>query len=354
MTRTWPLDMIVSLSLAGGIAVRLGTDFEVLEERLAGYKKHESMDWARENIRGQWTTLMTIFSPDDEIDEIGLRNNIRHIRTLGTTGAGCTWGMGEFWSLTTEERTKVYDIVADEANGEWPIGAHVTHTSIKETINLAKYAESCGFDLLIMAAPYMVTKTEDQVVDFVRVLADNTDLAIMFYNSPQFGIVLDENGLDRICKIPNVVGVKEASFNPEISIKTHQLLGSQAIISTPDEWILFKGKEMGFEQQVMFANTSDWRFDRPGANHYVRFIDKAMRGNLDKHYYDEYIRPIKEISDKWWQKIVKNTNGSLPASMCKYWGELMGMAGGHVRLPLINLSDQEKNELKIDVESIRN
>ena len=321
---------------------------------MAEYKKSEAMEWARENLRGQWTTIMTPFTPDDEVDEDGLRRNVKYIRSLGTQGGGCTWGMGEFWSLTFEERTQVYDIVSSEANGEWLTGAHVTHTSYKDMIALAKHAEGVGIDLLIVAPPYIVTKTEDQVVDWVRLLADNTDMAIMFYNSPQFGIVMSVDGMGRICSIPNVVGVKEASFNQELSIETHTKIGKDYIISTPDEWIFFKGQELGFEQQVMFANTSDWRFDRPGKNYYNQFIDKVMRGDLDKEFYDTHVRPIKEVNDKWWPRIVKKANGALPAPMCKYWGELMGMAGGHVRQPHINLSDEEKAELKRDVEAVLN
>ena len=313
---------------------------------MAEYTKGEASDWARENLRGQWTTLMTPFTEDDELDEDGLRRNIAHIRSLGTHGAGCTWGMGEFWSLTTEERTRVYDILADEAGGDWPIGAHVSHTSAKSMVSLAQHAEHVGFDLLMVAAPYIVTKTEQQVIDWVQLLADSTPLAIMFYNSPQFGILLSADGLRRICQIPNVVGVKEASFNQELSVQTHQLLGHQAIISTPDEWILFKGRELGFEQQVMFANTSDWRFDTPEKNYYVQFIDRAMTGDLDQGFYDAHISPVKQLSDKWWQYTVQKFGGALPASMCKYWGELMGLAGGHVRPPLADLSEDEKAALK--------
>ena len=320
---------------------------------MAEYTKSEAMDWARENIRGQWTTLMTPFTPEDELDEDGLRRNIRHIRSLGTHGAGCTWGMGEFWSLTREERTRVYDIVSDEASSEWPIGAHVTHTSVKEMLALSRHAEAVGFDLLMVATPYMATKTEEQVLEYVRLLAADSSLAIIFYNSPQFGMVVSAQGLKRICDIPNIVGVKEASFNQELSIETHLLVGRDAIISTPDEWILFKGRELGFEQQVMFANTSDWRFDTPDENHYVRFIDKAMWGDLDDDYYEEHIRPIKQVSDKWWGRTVQKQNGALPAPLCKYWGELMGMAGGHVRPPMFDLSDEDKEELRRDVEAVR-
>ena len=317
------------------------------------YSKEEAQDWAREHLRGQWTTLMTPFTPDDELDEDGLRRNIRRVRALGTRGAGCTWGMGEFWALTREERLRVYDIVSDEAAGELLIGAHVTHTSAREMLALAEHAEAVGFDLLIVAAPYMVTKTEEQVVEYTRLLADKTSLAVMFYNSPQFGIVLSVDALARVCEIPNVVGVKEASFNPQLSIETHTAIGDRAIISTPDEWILFKGREMGFQQQVMFANTSDWRFDRPGENYYVQFIDRATAGDLDDSLYDTRIRPIKEVSDRWWQRTVKRLNGALPVPLCKYWGELMGMAGGHVRPPLSDLLFEDKRALEAAIEAVR-
>ena len=100
---------------------------------------------------------MTPFTSEDELDEGGLRQNMRYIRSLGTRGAGCTWGMGEFWALTREERLRVYDVVSEEAGGEWPIGAHVTHTSVPEMLSLAMHAELVGFDLLIVAAPYFVT-----------------------------------------------------------------------------------------------------------------------------------------------------------------------------------------------------
>ena len=320
---------------------------------MAEYRKPDAQAWAREHLRGQWTTLMTPFTPDDRLDEEGLRSNIRHIRSLGTSGAGCTWGMGEFWSLTLRERLRVYEVVSEEAGSEWPIAAHVTHTSAADMLTLAGHAEGVGFDLLIVAPPYMVTKTESQVIEFTRLLADNTPLGIMFYNSPQFGIVMSAAGLAELCAIPNVVGVKEASFNRELSVEAHTTLGATSVISTPDEWILFKGREMGFQQQVMFANTSDWRFDGPGENHYVRFIDRATSGDLDDVYYDENIRPIKELSDRWWQRTVQKHGGALPASLCKYWGELMGMTGGHVRPPLADLSPEEKGELRAEMAAVR-
>ena len=319
---------------------------------MASYRKHEAQEWAWQTLKGQWTTLVTPFTPDNQVDTEGLRRNVRHVRSLGVRGGGCTWNMGEFWSLTEGERRLVMDTVADEAAGRWLIGAHVTDTSMRESISLARHAQDNGFDLLIIAPSYMVTKTEEQVFDFVRQVADNTDLAMMFYNSPQFGITISPQGLKRLCTIPNLVGVKEASFNPQISIETHLLAGRDAIISTPDEWIFHKAKQLGFHQQVMFANTSDWRFDTPEHNYYTQFIEKATSGNLDTEFYDRRLKDIKALSDKWWGGTMKKSGGALPVAMCKAWGEMMGMAGGHVRAPLADLTSDEKSELWRELEPL--
>ena len=325
---------------------------------MATYRKHEAQEWAWETLKGQWTTLITPFTPDNRFDREGMRRNMRRVRSLGTTGAGCTWGMGEFWSLTHEERLDVMETVAEEAQaspekGNWPIGAHVTHTSGPEMLALAAHAERLGYDLLIVAPPFMVTKVEDQVAEYVRLLAEHTNLAIMFYNSPQFGITMSVNGLARLCELPNVVGVKEASFNQQLSIEAHLTLGRESVISTPDEWIYFKGQELGINQQVMFANTSDWRFDVPGANNYVQFIDRACQGDLDEAFYDRHLRRLNELSDAWWTRTVDKYNGALPVGMVKHWGELMGMAAGPPRLPLLEMTPSEKAQLREELEPLK-
>jgi hypothetical protein len=175
----------------------------------------------------------------------------------------------------------------------------------------------------------------------------------MFYNSPQFGIVLSPAALRQICGLPNVVGVKEASFNQQLSIETHLTLGKDYVISTPDEWIYWKAQELGFRQQVMFANTSDWRFDLPGANYYVQFIERCSEGNLDEAFYEQHVRVLKELSDAWWTRLVNKHNGPLPVQMVKYWGSLMGIATGHARPPLVPLTEEEKDELRRELEPLK-
>jgi 4-hydroxy-tetrahydrodipicolinate synthase len=314
------------------------------------YHRSEAKAWAREKLVGQWTTMMTPFTPEGELDEKGLASNVEHVLRLGTRGLGFSWNMGEFWSLTQAERYRLMELVPALVKGRALTAFQVTDTCLRDVVGMARRAEELGFDLVILAAPYIVTKTEEQVLEWVRHVAKEVSVGIAFYNSPQFGIVMSAKGLAKMAEVETLVAIKEASFNMQLSIDTHLEAGAKAVVSVPDEEIFFVGEPYGIHQQVMFANTSDWRFDSPGSNTYVRFIELATHGELAKamSLYPQ-IRPVKALSRKWWGRVAARTGGSLPVQMVKFWGELRGMAGGPVRPPLLPLTPAEREELQHDL-----
>jgi len=314
------------------------------------YTRSEAKAWARENLVGQWTTMVTPFTPEDELDEKGLAANIDHVLRLGTHGLGFSWNMGEFWSLTRDERYRLMELVPGLVHGRAPIAFQVTDTCLKDVVAMARRAAEAGFDFVILAPPYMVTKTDEQVVDWVSRVAQQVDIGIAFYNSPQFGLVLSAKAMGRMADLGTLIAIKEASFNLQLSIDTHLEAGAKAVVSAPDEEIFFVGEPYGIRQQVMFANTSDWRFDTESSHHYVKFVDLATRGQWDeaRQLYTK-IWPIKAVSRKWWGRLAGRTGGALPVQMVKFWGELMGMAGGPVRPPLLPLTPAERDELRQDL-----
>ncbi|MFZ0700054.1 MAG: dihydrodipicolinate synthase family protein [Thermoplasmata archaeon] len=317
------------------------------------YTRSEAKGWARENLVGQWTTMITPFTAEDELDETGLAANIEHVLGLGTHGLGFSWNMGEFWSLTREERYRLMELAPHLVHGRALVAFQVTDTCLKDVVAMARRAEEFGFDLVILAAPYLVTKTEEQVIDWVARVAKEVDIGIAFYNSPQFGIVLSAKAMSRMADLETLIAIKEASFNLQLSIDTHLEAGGKAVVSMPDEEIFFVGEPYGIHQQVMFANTSDWRFDTASSNQYVRFIDRATRGHWEeaREIYTK-IRPIKAVSRKWWGRVAGRTGGALPVQMVKFWGELMGMAGGPVRAPLLPLTPTEREEMQRDLAAL--
>ncbi|MGA7861060.1 MAG: dihydrodipicolinate synthase family protein [Thermoplasmata archaeon] len=314
------------------------------------YTRSEAKAWARENFVGQWTTMITPFTAEDELDEKGLAANIEHVLRLGTHGLGFSWNMGEFWSLTRDERYRLMELAPHLVHGRALVAFQVTDTCLKDVVAMAQRAKELGFDLVILAPPYLVTKTEEQVVDWVARVAERVDIGIAFYNSPQFGVVLSAKAMARMADLETLIAIKEASFNLQLSIDTHLEAGGKTVVSMPDEEIFFVGEPYGIHQQVMFANTSDWRFDTESSNHYVRFIDLATRGRWDeaRQLYSK-IRPVKAVSRKWWARLAGRTGGALPVQMVKFWGELMGMAGGPVRAPLLPLTPTEREEMRHDL-----
>ncbi len=317
------------------------------------YTKREAKQWARDEMTGEWTTMITPFTPEDELDLKGLAHNVEHVVRLGTKGLGFSWNMGEFWSLTMAERLSLLETAPKLVKGRAYTAFQITDTCLKDVIYLGKRVEEEGYDLAILAAPYMLTKTEEQVIDWVRRVSEALDIGIAFYNSPQFGITLSARALSKVAEIPGVVAIKEASFNMQTAIDTHLLAGDKAVISMPDEEIFFYEPYYGFHQQVMFANTSDWRFDSEERHDYVRFIDLATKGDLEdaKKLYEK-IWPIKKVSRAWWSRLVARTGGSLPVQMVKYWGELMGLAAGHTRPPVAPLTPEEKKQLAEDLQAL--
>ena len=314
------------------------------------YTRSEAKTWARENLVGQWTTMVTPFTAEDELDEKGLAANIEHVLRLGTHGLGFSWNMGEFWSLTQEERYRLMELVPRLVRGRAPIAFQVTDTCLKDVVAMARRAGEVGFDFVILAAPYLVTRTDEQVVDWVSRVAKQVDLGLAFYNSPQFGLVLSAKALARMAELETLIAIKEASFNLQLSIDTHLEAGARAVVSVPDEEIFFVGESYGIRQQVMFANTSDWRFDTASSHNYVRFVELATRGQWEeaRQLYAK-VWPVKAVSRKWWGRLAGRTGGALPVQMVKFWGELMGMAGGPVRPPLVPLTPAEREEMRQDL-----
>jgi 4-hydroxy-tetrahydrodipicolinate synthase len=168
----------------------------------------------RTNFTGVGTALVTPFTKSGELDEQGVRRlgrrqidaGIHFLVPLGTTGENPT--------ISLEERIRIVEILADEANGEVPILAGAGGYDTKEVIHLADEMRQAGATGLLSVTPYYNKPTPEGLVQHYRAIADSTPLPIIIYNVPgRTGLNVDAATLVRLAAIPSVVGVKEASGN---------------------------------------------------------------------------------------------------------------------------------------------
>ncbi len=74
------------------------------------YRKAEAKAAARAQFRGLWAAITTPFTPDNRIDEAGLRRNMRHFTdVLHVEGIFCTGTMGELAGVTRVDGRQIGD-----------------------------------------------------------------------------------------------------------------------------------------------------------------------------------------------------------------------------------------------------
>ncbi len=121
---------------------------------------------------------------------------------------------GESPTLTDGERTRIVEILADEAAGRVPILAGAGGYNTAEIIHQADEMRRAGASGLLSVTPYYNKPTQEGLYQHYRAIAESTSLPIVVYNVPgRTGTNVEPATLARLAAIPNIIGVKEASGN---------------------------------------------------------------------------------------------------------------------------------------------
>ena len=163
---------------------------------------------------GVGTALVTPFTKSGDLDEQGVRRlgrrqidgGIDFLVPCGTTGESPT--------LTDAERTRIVEILVDEAGGRVPVLAGAGGYNTNEVIHQAEQMRAAGASGLLSVTPYYNRPTQEGLYQHYRAIAESTPLPIVVYNVPgRTGSNVEPATLARLAALPNIVGVKEASGN---------------------------------------------------------------------------------------------------------------------------------------------
>jgi 4-hydroxy-tetrahydrodipicolinate synthase len=151
----------------------------------------------------------------------------------GLFPAGST---GEGWSLTREERKRIFEIVVDRAKGRALVYAGTGAITTREALYLTKMAEDCGADGAVLITPFYVTPTEDELYLHYEAVAGATKLPVFPYNNPsRTGVHLNANVIARLSKIDNLAGVKDSSGSLALTM--------QFVEGTPQSFAVCQGRD---------------------------------------------------------------------------------------------------------------
>jgi len=161
---------------------------------------------------GSYVVNITPMTPDQELDEKGLQDNIEWSIAMGTAGICCVGSTGEFVSLTREERLRVARITVDQVKNRIPVLVGTAAETTRDTIEYTRHAREIGADGVLIINPYYCKPSSDEIYEHFRAVSEAVDIPIMLYNNPHTsGIDMSDELMLRICTLKNIRHVKEAS-----------------------------------------------------------------------------------------------------------------------------------------------
>ncbi len=315
------------------------------------YQRSNAKSYARANLRGIWGAVPYPFTASDELDEPGLRQNLRYcIDNKLLDGIYCGHFMSEFWALTTEERKRAAEIVIDECRGSVPVMIHTGHTSVKESVELSHHAERMGADYLAVGNPYFMAYDEKQIYDYFRFISDRTEAGILITNTGYTGIVLSPHMIHRLADLENVIGVKN-SANLSHTLEVLRLAGDRILVSHPGEGLWFR-LMVDHGVRLYMSSAGPFTIQKPGYTPMRDYTALVLAGKIDEAaQVAQGLEPARKIFDKWLRE-PWSARRLMPIAYLKVWCDLLGLVGGPVRSPLLQATPDEREALRQDLISI--
>ena len=187
------------------------------------------------------------YDDQGEISQERVRALVEYFLKKGVQGLYVNGSSGECIYQNVADRKLILEEVMAVAKGKLTIIAHVACNNTKDSVELARHAESLGVDAIAAIPPIYFRLPEYSVAQYwndISAAAPQTDFVI--YNIPQLaGVALTPSLYTEMLKNERVIGVKNSSM-PVQDIQTFAALGGEGhlVFNGPDEQFL-GGRLMG-------------------------------------------------------------------------------------------------------------
>lgn len=314
------------------------------------YAKADAKVAAREAFTGIWAAVTTPFDEDGKIDHGAVERDLRHlVDTIGVGGIFCTGVMGEFWALTSRERTESIKTVVEVCDGAVPVLAHTGHHSARETIELTQQAQAAGADFAVVINPYYPVSTPDGLHAWFMEVLEGVDIGVWLFDTSYSGTSLPLELVDRLADVDNVCGIKVGQGH-ERYLETLSTVGDRIIACEANEGTWLENmRDHG--QTVYMSSALPYLFQTATSQPMNDYTKLALTGDFEAaEQIAEGMAPLRALADKWLhgQWVRDRVN---PVPYIKEWSRLLGMAGGAPRPPLSPLREDQVTELTRDLEA---
>ena len=280
-------------------------------------------------FQGSLPALITPFSTG-QVDAAAFKKLVEWQIQEGSDGLVPCGTTGESPTLSHEEHMRVTEMCIEVANGRVPVIAGAGSNSTDEAISLALHAKKAGADAVLVVMPYYNKPTPEGQYRHFKAVHDAAELPIIIYNIPGRSVVdMSVETMARLNELPNIVGVKDATGDLVRPIVTRNALGADFCqLSGEDATALVHLVAGGVGCISVTANV---------APRLVADMQRAWRQGDMKTAMDLQFR-LMPLHDAMFCE-------SSPGPV-KYAAQLLGLCSAEARLPICEISDAHKKQVK--------
>lgn len=300
------------------------------------YRKNEAKQYAREHMRGIWAAALNPMRADFSIDEEGLERNIAHwIDDLKIRGLFIAGKQGEFFSMSLAERKRNFDLAVQACGDKASTIMSCSDQNFDTVIELARHAQQIGADYIVVHAPvlHFIHDREETLFNYYKMICDEVDIGIALWSHPDSGYLMSPELCKRLADLPNIVAIKY-SVPREMYTELSKLAGDTLIVSTAseDEWL---DNIIELDWRLYLCSSPPYLLQTANDLRMHEYTELAFTGRVDEaRKVSESLAPVRHA--------LKSTRpGGKPQAHQKVWQSLLGQAGGPVRAPLLQMTDQE-------------
>ncbi len=194
---------------------------------------------------GAFTAIVTPFK-DGQVDEKAFKGLIRFGLDGGVSGFVPCGTTGESPTLSHEEHNRVVEMTVKEVAGQVKIIAGTGSNSTEEAISLTKHAKKVGVDAALLVSPYYNKPTQEGLYRHFKAIAEAVDIPLVLYNiQGRTGVNIENSTMEKLSRLPNIVGVKEASGSILQMSEVIRLCGPDFDVLSGDDQMTFPLMALG-------------------------------------------------------------------------------------------------------------
>jgi 4-hydroxy-tetrahydrodipicolinate synthase len=266
------------------------------------------------------TAMVTPFDNKGEVDYDQARKLALALLRSGSEGLVLAGTTGESPTLLhKEEEITLFQEVKKAVGNKGSIIANTGSNSTAEALESTKDAEKLGVDACLLVVPYYNKPSQEGLYQHFKTIAESTSLPCILYNVPARTVAgLTAETTIRLSKIPNIIGIKEASGD------LAQI--SRIILETRDDFLVWSG------------NDSDTLLVMALGGYGVVSVASHLVGKqINEMIYDFVQGDVKKATELHLRLTPLFTTLFLVANPCpvKYALNKIGFNVGKPRLPLV-------------------